>query len=117
MTKILIIDDDESTRETLRLYLAEVGYETFAAANGAEGLDLWKRENPELIISDVNLPDANGLEIMARMKESDPNLPVIIITAFDDMKSTIAAMQKGAYDYLEKPIDINRLKISIQRAF
>jgi len=116
MTKILIIDDDESTRETLRLYLAEVGYETFAAANGTEGLDLWKRENPELIISDVNLPDANGLEIMARMKESDPNLPVIIITAFDDMKSTIAAMQKGAYDYLEKPIDINRLKISIQRA-
>ncbi len=116
MTKILIIDDDESTRETLRLYLAEVGYATFAAATGAEGLDLWKRENPELIVSDVNLPDANGLEIMARMKESDPNLPVIIITAFDDMKSTIAAMQKGAYDYLEKPIDINRLKISIQRA-
>jgi two-component system response regulator AtoC len=116
MTKILIIDDDESTRETLRLYLAEVGYATFAAATGAEGLDLWKRENPELIISDVNLPDANGLELMERMKESDPNLPVIIITAFDDMKSTIAAMQKGAYDYLEKPIDINRLKISIQRA-
>ena len=116
MTKILIIDDDESTRETLRLYLAEVGYATFAAANGAEGLDLWKRENPELIISDVNLPDANGLELMERMKESDPNLPVIIITAFDDMKSTIAAMQKGAYDYLEKPIDINRLKLSIQRA-
>ena len=116
MTKILIIDDDESTRETLRLYLAEVGYATFAAATGAEGLELWKRENPELIVSDVNLPDANGLEIMARMKESDPNLPVIIITAFDDMKSTIAAMQKGAYDYLEKPIDINRLKLSIQRA-
>ncbi|MCX6139050.1 MAG: sigma-54 dependent transcriptional regulator [Ignavibacteriales bacterium] len=116
MTKILIIDDDESTRETLRMYLAEVGYSTFAAANGAEGLDLWKRESPDLIVSDVNLPDANGLEIMARMKESDPNMPVIIITAFDDMKSTIAAMQKGAYDYLEKPIDINRLKISIQRA-
>jgi two-component system response regulator AtoC len=116
MTKVLIIDDDESTRETLRLYLGEAGYTTFSAANGSEGMALWKQENPDLVVSDVNLPDANGLEMMEQIKKSDPLTPFIIITAFDNMKSTISAMQKGAYDYLEKPVDITRLKVSVQRA-
>ena len=117
MAKILIIDDDESTRLTLSSYLSEdLKYETFTADCGIKGVELAKKINPDLIISDINMPDINGLEVLKQIKEFDELIQVIIITAFDDMNSTIAAMQKGAYDYLEKPVDINRLKISIQRS-
>jgi DNA-binding NtrC family response regulator len=116
MAKILIIDDDESTRETLTTYLSELSYETFAADGGIKGIEMVKKINPDLVISDINMPDINGLEVLKSIKSFDEFIQVIIITAFDDMESTIAAMQKGAYDYLEKPIDINRLKISIKRS-
>jgi DNA-binding NtrC family response regulator len=116
MSKIIIIDDDESTRETLSTYLTELNYETYSADCGKKGVELVKKINPDLVISDVNMPDINGLEVLKQIKEFDDLIQVIIITAFDDMNSTIQAMQKGAYDYLEKPVDINRLKISISRS-
>ncbi|MFA5405271.1 MAG: sigma-54 dependent transcriptional regulator [Ignavibacteria bacterium] len=116
MSKIIIIDDDESTRETLSTYLTELEYETYSADCGRKGVELVKKINPDLVISDVNMPDINGLEVLKQIKEFDELIQVIIITAFDDMNSTIMAMQKGAYDYLEKPVDINRLKISIKRS-
>lgn len=116
MSKIIIIDDDESTRETLSSYLSELNYETYSAEGGLKGIEMVKKVDPDLVISDINMPDMNGLEVLKSIKAFDEFIQVIIITAFDDMESTIAAMQKGAYDYLEKPIDINRLKISIQRS-
>ncbi len=117
MAKIIIIDDDESTRETLTTYLTdELNYETYSADCGRKGVELVKKINPDLVISDVNMPDISGLEVLKQVKDIDELIQVIIITAFDDMNSTIQAMQKGAYDYLEKPVDINRLKISINRS-
>ncbi len=116
MAKIIIIDDDESTRETLTTYLSELNFDTYSADCGKKGIDLVKKINPDLVISDVNMPDINGLEVLRQIKEFDDLIQVIIITAFDDMNTTIIAMQKGAYDYLEKPVDINRLKISINRS-
>lgn len=116
MAKIIIIDDDESTRETLSTYLSELEYETYTADCGKKGVELVKKINPDLVISDVNMPDISGLDVLKQVKEFDELIQVIIITAFDDMNSTILAMQKGAYDYLEKPVDINRLKISINRS-
>lgn len=116
MAKIIIIDDDESTRETLSTYLTELNFETYSADCGKKGIDMVKKINPDLVISDVNMPDINGLEVLKYIKEFDDLIQVIIITAFDDMNTTIQAMQKGAYDYLEKPVDINRLKISINRS-
>ena len=116
MAKIIIIDDDESTRETLTTYLSELDYETYSADCGKKGIELVKKINPDLVISDVNMPDISGMEVLKQVKEFDDLIQVIIITAFDDMNTTIQAMQKGAYDYLEKPVDINRLKISINRS-
>ena len=116
MAKIIIIDDDESTRETLSSYLNELNYDTYSAEGGIKGIEMVKKINPDLVISDINMPDMNGLEVLKAIKSFDEFIQVIIITAFDDMESTIASMQKGAYDYLEKPVDINRLKISIQRS-
>jgi two-component system response regulator AtoC len=116
MAKIIIIDDDESTRETLSTYLSELDYETYSADCGKKGVEMVKKINPDLVISDVNMPDISGMDVLQQVKEFDNLIQVIIITAFDDMNTTIQAMQKGAYDYLEKPVDINRLKISINRS-
>jgi two-component system response regulator AtoC len=116
MRKVIIIDDDESTRESLLTYLNEQGYETYSAEGGIKGIEIVKKINPDIVISDVNMPDMNGLDVLEKIKEMDELIQVIIITAFDDMNSTITAMQRGAYDYLEKPIDIVRLKLVMQRA-
>jgi len=116
MQKILIVDDDESTRESLSSYLTEVGYKSFVADCGLAGVREVKRYSPDLVISDINMPDINGLELLKRIKEHDSLIQVIIITAYDDMNSTISAMQLGAYDYIEKPVDIMRLTLTIKRA-
>ena len=114
--KIIVIDDDESSRESLTSYLNDLNYETLSAEDGIKGVELAKRQNPDLVITDINMPGINGLEVLKRVKEFDNLIQVIVITAYDDMKSTISAMQQGAYDYLEKPVDIVRLKHSIKRA-
>jgi two-component system response regulator AtoC len=114
--KIIVIDDDESSRESLTSYLNDLNYETLSAEDGLKGVELAKRQNPDLVITDINMPGINGLEVLKRVKEFDNLIQVIVITAYDDMKSTISAMQQGAYDYLEKPVDIVRLKHSIKRA-
>ncbi|MBN1633946.1 MAG: sigma-54-dependent Fis family transcriptional regulator [Ignavibacteria bacterium] len=116
MDRILIIDDDDSTRESLSTYLTEVGYETFSANCGIKGVEETKSKNPDLIICDINMPDINGLEVLKKVKEFDELIQVIIITAYDDMNSTISAMQLGAYDYIEKPVDIVKLGIIMKRA-
>lgn len=116
MEKILIIDDDESTRESLSIFLQELNYETYTAENGKKGIELAEKILPDLVITDIKMPDRDGLEVLTAVKSIDELTQVIIITAFDDMGSTITAMQKGAYDYIEKPIDINRLKISVLRS-
>lgn len=113
MSKIIIIDDDESTRETLSTYLTELEYETFSADCGKKGVELVKKINPDLVISDINMPDLSGLDVLKIIKDYDSLIQVIIMTAFDDMNSTIMAMQNSAYDYVTKPIDIHRLKVSI----
>lgn len=117
MDKILIIDDDSSTRESLMTYLNEQGeYEASAANCGNRGIEMVKRINPAVVILDIKMPDKNGLDVLKEIKEYDEVIQVIMITAFDDMNSTITAMQRGAYDYLEKPVDIMRLKLTIKRA-
>ncbi|MDH7605208.1 MAG: sigma-54 dependent transcriptional regulator [Melioribacter sp.] len=114
--KILVIDDDESIRQTLTNYLKRIGYNVFAAEDGNSGLKCLQENQPDLIISDIRMPNLSGLEVLKKAKEIDTNIKVILITAHDDMQTTIEAMQNGAYDYLEKPLDIERLRVTISRA-
>ncbi len=116
MEKILIIDDDRSIRETLTNYLKKQDYQIFSAGNGIKGIETVEKEHPDLIITDIKMPSMNGFEVLKRVKEFDPQIHVIIITAFDDMHTTVKAMQQGAYDYIEKPLEIDRLKLTIKRA-
>lgn len=116
MAKILIIDDDQSIRDTLTNYLKKKNFEIFSAKDGIEGFDKIKKYRPDLVISDIRMPGINGLELLKMIKEFDNRINVIIMTAFDDMQSTIKAMQDGAYDFIEKPLELERLKTSIKRA-
>lgn len=116
MEKILIIDDDESIRKTITNYLKRQGYEVLSAPDGQAGVEIAEKEELDLVISDIRMPGLNGLEVLEKVKAMDSHVQVILITAHDDMQSTVLAMQKGAYDYIEKPLEIERLKVAVKRA-
>jgi len=107
--RILVVDDEPSIRRVLEKHLEERGYEVRSAQNGAEGREAGDAWCPDIVILDIRLPDTDGLELLQEFREKRPALLVIIITAFGDMHTTIAAMQRGAFDYLRKPIDVDEL--------
>ena len=109
MEKILIIDDDEAIRETLYLFFTNQNYKVQLASDGYTGLELIEKTSPDLVITDLMMNGMNGIEVIKKAKELDQNTQVLLVTAFDDLKSTINAIQAGAYDYVEKPIDLEYL--------
>ena len=115
MDTILIIDDDESFGETLEIYLSDLKCRILRSNNGKAGLDIVEKLHPDLVITDYKMPLLNGLQVVKRTKEIDNNIQVIMLTAFDDVDSTIKAMQYGAYDYVEK-MELERIKSIVKRA-
>ena len=116
MDKILIIDDDQSMRDTLKFFLADSNYELLFAENGEIGLKLLDKYHPDLILTDLVMPKITGFDIIKESKKNDENVNVIVLSAYDDMERTIKAMQLGAFDCLNKPIDKERLNIIINNA-
>lgn len=115
--RILVVDDDDSSRESLEIFLEDLQFKVLLASGGRQGFASFENDKPDLIISDLKMPDIDGIEFLKMVKEVDRNIPIIFITAYEDMESTIEAMQLGAYDYLEKPLDIGKLKFVLNRAF
>ena len=115
MRKILVIDDDKSICESLRLYLAEEGYEVGTALTGEEGLKRAATGAWDVVILDIFLSDVDGLDILHRLKAAVSDASVIMITAFHDMPTTVRAMKLGAVEYIHKPIDIDELDAAIRR--
>jgi len=113
---ILIIDDEETVRENLNLLLTSKGYRVLTAVNGEDGLKLVRRHNPDLLITDLKMPVVNGFQVLDSVMKSDRKIPVIVLSAFDDMHSIIKAMELGAYDYVEKPFSNDNLLNVIDRA-
>jgi DNA-binding NtrC family response regulator len=114
--KILIVDDEESVRYSFKKIYREPGFEIMEAANGLEALSVIKKNVPDLVLMDIEMPGLNGLEAIQRIKAMQPQIPVIIITAFGTSERVIGAMKYGAYEYLEKPFDVARLKEVIAEA-
>ena len=112
---IVIIDDDTSICETLRLYLEEQGYRASACASAHAALQLLDQGSTDLVILDIRLSDMDGLEVLRRIKLQDPDLPVVMITAFHDLPTTAEAMRSGAFEYVHKPIDIGLLEEAVAR--
>jgi DNA-binding NtrC family response regulator len=116
MSTILIIDDDESFGESLEIYLSELDYKIIRATDGRTGISLLETEHPDLVITDLKMPGSDGIEVLKKSKEVDESIPVVMITAYDDMETTIKAMQYGAYDYIEKSLELERIKAIVKRA-
>jgi DNA-binding NtrC family response regulator len=115
MQKILVIDDDKSICESLSLYFSEEGYAVGVALSAQEGLSKFQAEDWDLIILDIFLSDADGLDLLSRIREMRPDMSVIVITAFHDMPTTVRAMKLGAIEYIHKPLDIDELDAAIER--
>lgn len=115
--KILIIEDEELLLQSLSEALSEDGYFTIRAKNGKQGLDLFNRHEPDMVLLDVRLPDINGMKVLKKIKElnRDTRFAVIVMTAFSGIKGAVEAIKLGADDYIAKPFDIEELKIIISR--
>lgn len=116
MGKILIVDDEYSILETLDMFLTEKGHEVYKAATASEGLDIFYRSAPDVVILDIRLPDQNGLDVLSTMQKEEFYTKVIMITAFQDMETTIEAMKRGGYDYIHKPLDADEVERAVNRA-
>lgn len=113
--KVLIIDDQRAILESLTMFFSEKGYDTIKAEYGKEGLEKFESEAPDIVILDIRLPDLNGVDVLKDIRAINEHAYVIMITAFHDMETTIAAMKNGAYDYIHKPINIKELDFSVQK--
>ncbi len=117
MKSILIIDDDPLIRKTLSSHLLKGDYDIVAAEDGEEGLQQYEECVPDLVILDIRLPDMDGLEVLSKIKEKNKNANIIIMTAYDDMKTTVEAIKLGAFEYLVKPLDYVELDLTVNKAF
>lgn len=117
MKSILVVDDDPLIRKTLSSYLTKEGFEVILAEDGEEGIQKYEQSIPDLVILDIRLPDMDGLEVLYKIKEKNKNASIIIMTAFDDMKTTVEAIKLGAFEYLVKPLDYVELDLTIDKAF
>ncbi len=113
---VLLIDDDESLRRVVEYNLHEDGYRVIAAADGRSGLQRFRDEAVDVVLTDVRMPEMDGVELMAHLKAMQPDLPVIVLTAHGTIDSAVEAMKVGAFDYLTKPFSREQLKASVRKA-
>jgi len=115
--RILVVDDEENTRIGLSKLLSQEGFEVESAANGNDALDLLGQKKVNLVISDINMPDMNGLVFLRELSRKFPSTSVIMITAYGGVESYLEAMNLGAYEYLHKPVRMDELRSVMKKIF
>jgi DNA-binding NtrC family response regulator len=117
MESVLIVDDEENARIGLKKLLANDGYKVAAVANGYEALEHLGSHSVDLVITDINMPEMNGLVFLRELNRSYPAISVIMVTAYGGVESYLEAMNLGAFEYLNKPVKLAELKAVIERLF
>jgi len=117
MKSVLIIDDDPLIRKTLASHLARQGFEVSLAEDGDEGIQRYAESCPELVLLDIRLPGTDGIEVLRKIKERNKKTFVLVMTAFDDMKTTVEAIKLGAFEYLVKPLNFIDLDLTVEKAY
>lgn len=112
---ILVVDDELNALKAMRSLLAAEGYEVTTASNGKEALDSMAASTPDVVVTDLRMPEIDGLELLRRARESHGDIPVIVVTAFGAVDTAVEAMRAGAADYLQKPIQIEELLVVLDR--
>ncbi len=115
-SKILVIDDEEFITRSLKQHLEKEGCEVLTAETGEEGIEIFKSDVPDIIILDLNMPGIGGIETLKSLKKINNDIIVIIITAHGDIETAVSAIKMGAYDFVEKPFELNRISVLIKKA-
>ena len=115
--KILVVDDENSMRRNISDLLSPLGYETLEAGDGETALQKFIQEKPHVVILDINIPKKDGLTVLKEIKAISNDIPVIIFTAFGTSERAIKAMKLGAFDYLEKPFELDEFILIVERAY
>jgi len=113
---VLIIEDDPDNARSVAEVAADAGFRTLSASTGVAGVDLFRQQVPDVVLSDLVLPDIDGLEVLSRLRKLDAAVPVIIMTAYGSVESGVRAMHEGAYDYVTKPLDLDDIQSKLRRA-
>ncbi|MBI5055143.1 MAG: sigma-54-dependent Fis family transcriptional regulator [Nitrospirae bacterium] len=116
MGRILVVDDEKFITKSLKQHLEKEGHEVFTADSGDDGLEVFQTESPDVVILDLRMPGMSGMETLEAMKKSNGEAVVIIITAHGDIGTAVTAIKLGAYDFVEKPFDLDRLSVLIRKA-
>ena len=116
MKSVLIIDDDPLIRKTLSSHLLKKGFEVQLAEMGEEGMRKFAENCPDLVLLDVRLPDSDGIEVLRKIKERNKKTCVVVMTAYDDMRTTVDAIKLGAFEYLVKPLNFIDLDLTVEKA-
>lgn len=116
MSSILVIDDQRSIRSTLKDILELEGHEVELAENGKEGVDMLSKGKYDILLTDIKMPEMDGMEVLEKAVEIAPGMPVIMISGHGSIDTAVESIKKGAYDFIEKPIDLNRLLITVKNA-
>jgi two-component system response regulator HydG len=114
--RILVVDDEPGARTGLERLLRQEGHDVDTADDGLAALDCAAEHPPDLVVTDLDMPKMDGIELLRMLRQQDPDLPVIVVTASDDVTNAVVAMRAGAADYLTKPIDFDTLVVAIERA-
>lgn len=114
--KILIVEDDEDMLEILAAVLQREGYLAMKAESGRKALDIAKKDEPDLVILDLKLPDCDGIHVLRDLKAGDPDIMVIILTGYGSQEAVRSAMEMGAIDFLTKPLDDHELSSMVREA-
>ena len=115
--RVLVVDDEGNMRRVLEIMLGRMGFKTRSAADGVEAFALLQEDSFDLVVSDLRMPQMNGIELLGRMRQTGIDVPTIIITAQGTIESAVEAMRLGAYDYLLRPFDVDTLELAIRRVF
>jgi two-component system NtrC family response regulator len=113
--RILVVDDDDSLRWVTQAQLHQSGYDVAAAADGNSALETIRQSPPDLVITDLKMPGMSGLELLRKIREDHPEIIVIVVTAFGTVENAVEAMKAGAYDYIMKPVNMDELRLIVNR--
>ena len=115
-TRVLVVDDEPRMAASIALALTRAGHDCETRGSGAEALALLEQRSADVVVTDWRMPGMDGLELLRRIRDRDPKLPVILLTAFGSVPSAVEAMREGAFDYITKPFDNDELRALVDRA-
>lgn len=114
---ILIVEDDPDNLRSVKDVAQDAGFSTVCSTNGVDGVEMFRANMPDVVLSDLVLPDIDGFEVLKRIKHIKSSIPLIIMTAYSSVESGVRAMREGAYDYITKPLDIDDIQSKLRRAY